>query len=64
MAKPEFQEAAEQLKDDPKIAFAAVDCTKHSSFCLTVGVSGYPTIKYYSYYNKETMDYSGGRKVT
>lgn len=62
MAKPEFQDAAEQLKDDPKMAFAAVDCTKHSSLCQTVGVSGYPTIKYYSYYNKENMDYSGGRK--
>lgn len=63
MAKPEFQLAAEELKDDVKIAFAAVDCTKHSSLCQAVGVSGYPTIKYYNYYNKEpSQDYSGGRK--
>ncbi|CAH1401957.1 unnamed protein product [Nezara viridula] len=63
MAKPEFQDAAEQVKDDPKMAFAAVDCTKHSSLCQTVGVTGYPTIKYYSYYNRESnIDYSGERK--
>lgn len=63
-AKPEFEEAADEVKDDPKMAFAAVDCTKHSSLCQTIGVSGYPTIKYFNYYNKEpSSDYSGGRKV-
>lgn len=63
MAKPEFQQAAEEMKDDIKTAFAALDCTKYSSVCQAVGVSGYPTIKYYNYYNKEpAQDYTGGRK--
>ena len=29
--------------------------------CKTFGVRGYPTFKYFSYYNKEQKDYDGGR---
>jgi hypothetical protein len=64
MAKPEFVAAAEELKDNLRVAFAAVDCTKHSSVCSVMNVSGYPTFKYFNYYNKQTnSDYNGGRKV-
>nr|CAD7440439.1 unnamed protein product [Timema bartmani] len=60
-AKPEFVAAAEEFKDDSKVEFAAVDCTLHSSVCSALEVKGYPTIKYFHYYNKETKNYSGGR---
>ncbi|XP_021941070.1 protein disulfide-isomerase A5 isoform X2 [Zootermopsis nevadensis] len=60
-AKPEFTAAAEHFKDDPKVKFAAVDCTKFSSICGAVDVKGYPTIKYFHYHNKETKSYNGGR---
>ncbi|KAL1132792.1 hypothetical protein AAG570_010744, partial [Ranatra chinensis] len=65
MAKPEFTAAAEESKDNLNVAFGAVDCTKHSSVCTAIGVTGYPTFKYYHYYNKDTAntEYSGGRKV-
>ncbi|XP_054712217.1 protein disulfide-isomerase A5-like [Uloborus diversus] len=59
-AKPEFQAAAEYFKDDPKVEFAALDCTAHSSVCSAYEVKGYPTIKYFSYYKVE-KPYEGGR---
>ncbi|KAI4458811.1 protein disulfide-isomerase c17h9.14c-related [Holotrichia oblita] len=59
-AKPEFSKAAEHFRDDPKVEFAAVDCTVHQSLCNSNDVKGYPTIKYFSYYKSEKQ-YSGGR---
>ncbi|KRT80104.1 Thioredoxin [Oryctes borbonicus] len=59
-AKPEFTKAAEHFKDDPKVEFAAVDCTVHQMLCNANDVKGYPTIKYFSYYKVEKQ-YSGGR---
>jgi protein disulfide-isomerase-like protein len=58
--KPEFVKAAEEFKDDSKVAFAAVDCTKHSAVCSAYEVRGYPTIKYFNYM-KASREYSGGR---
>lgn len=61
-AKPEFTAAAEVFKDDPKIEFAAIDCTAHSTVCSVYDVKGYPTIKLFQYLNKEPVqDYNGGR---
>ncbi|XP_065349668.1 protein disulfide-isomerase A5 [Cloeon dipterum] len=60
-AKPEFNTAAEKFKEDPKVEFAAVDCTAQQSVCSAYDVKGYPTIKYFSYLNKEKFDYAGGR---
>ncbi|KAJ9598381.1 hypothetical protein L9F63_010903 [Diploptera punctata] len=57
----EFTAAAEYFKDDPKVEFAAVDCTRFTSICKAVDVKGYPTIKYFHYYTKETKNYNGGR---
>ncbi|KAJ8977167.1 hypothetical protein NQ317_003107 [Molorchus minor] len=58
--KPEFTMAAETYKDDPKVEFAAVDCTTQSSVCSAYEVKGYPTMRYFSYY-KTTRIYNGGR---
>ncbi|KAJ8891320.1 hypothetical protein PR048_010836 [Dryococelus australis] len=60
-AKPDFAAAAEEFKDDTKVEFAAVDCTEHSSVCSAMEVKGYPTIKYFHYFNKESKPYNGGR---
>lgn len=62
-AKPEYTNAAEKFKDDPKVEFAAVDCTVHQGICSAYDVKGYPSIKYFSYLNKEKFDYTGGRTV-
>ncbi|XP_055641781.1 protein disulfide-isomerase A5 isoform X2 [Toxorhynchites rutilus septentrionalis] len=59
-AKPEFTSAAEHFKEDPKVALAAVDCTRHSGVCSAYEVRGYPTMKYFSYL-KTVREYSGGR---
>lgn len=56
--------AAETFKDDPKVEFAAVDCTTQQSLCSANDVKGYPTIKYFHYYSKVVKPYSGGRTVS
>lgn len=60
--KPEFIKAAEEVKDNLRMAFAALDCTKHQTLCSLYEVTGYPTFKYFHYYNKATDEYTGGRK--
>ncbi|XP_041987353.1 protein disulfide-isomerase A5 [Aricia agestis] len=60
--KPEFVKAAESFADELMVAFGAVDCTQHQDVCANYGVKGYPTIKYFSYYDKVVQDYNGGRK--
>lgn len=62
-AKPEFTKAADHFKEDPKVVFAAVDCTIHQSLCSSHDIKGYPTIKYFSYYSKVVKPYNGGRTV-
>lgn len=59
-AKPEFEKAAEQLQDDLQVAFAAVDCTVHTSLCNNYDVHGFPTLKYFSYL-KNITNYNGER---
>lgn len=61
--KPEFTKAADHFKDDPRKAFVAIDCTTRQPLCSVNEVSGYPTIKYFSYLNKAVKSYSGGRTV-
>ncbi|CAL1531199.1 unnamed protein product, partial [Lymnaea stagnalis] len=60
-AKPEFMAAADKFKDDPKVAFAAVDCTVQTGTCSTHDVKGYPTFKYFNY-GKNSQKYMGGRE--
>lgn len=62
--KPYYQEAAQVFEDEPQVTLAALDCTEHAEVCKFAGVSGYPTLKYYHYYNKGQADYNGGRTVS
>ena len=64
-AKPEYQAAAEQLKGDRKFLFAAVDCTKNAQLCHIQSVKGYPTTKYYNYFNMHlSEEYTGHRRTS
>ena len=60
-AKPEMTAAAAEFSEDPKVEVAAVDCTVDKSVCSAFEVSGFPTFKYFHYYNKEQKAYDGGR---
>ena len=61
-AKPEIAAAAAVFADNPQVEFAAVDCTLERSLCSYYDVSGYPTMKYFRYFNKEPVrEYDGGR---
>jgi len=60
-AKPEVTAAAADFAEDPKVEIAAVDCTTDKSVCSAFEVSGFPTFKYFHYYNKEQKTYEGGR---
>uniref|UniRef100_A0AAY4C144 Protein disulfide-isomerase A5 n=1 Tax=Denticeps clupeoides TaxID=299321 RepID=A0AAY4C144_9TELE len=59
---PHFTTAADIFKEDRKIAYAAVDCTKgqNGELCKQEGVEGYPTFNYYNY-GKFGDKYSGDR---
>uniref|UniRef100_A0A1A8FWA8 Protein disulfide-isomerase A5 n=2 Tax=Nothobranchius korthausae TaxID=1143690 RepID=A0A1A8FWA8_9TELE len=61
-AVPHFTTAAELFKEDRKIAYAAVDCTKgqNHELCKQEGVEGYPTFNYYNY-GKFVEKYNGDR---
>ena len=59
--KPHFTAAAAKLRDNSKVAFAGVDCTKHNPVCQTHGVQGFPTLKYFNY-GKLGSDYELGRE--
>lgn len=60
-AKPEMTAAAAHFAEDSKVEVAAVDCTTDNSVCSAFEVSGFPTFKYFHYYNKEQKSYDGGR---
>uniref|UniRef100_A0A1A9ZP08 Thioredoxin domain-containing protein n=1 Tax=Glossina pallidipes TaxID=7398 RepID=A0A1A9ZP08_GLOPL len=59
--RPEFNAAANAMREESRIVFAAVDCTRDTNVCSNQGVRGYPTLKYFSYL-KVKLDYHGGRK--
>jgi protein disulfide-isomerase-like protein len=60
-AKPEMTAAAAEFEEDTKVELAAVDCTTDKSVCSAFEVTGFPTFKYFHYYNKEQKPYDGGR---
>jgi hypothetical protein len=60
--EPHFANAADHFKEDPKVAFVAVDCTKSNPICEQHGVKGFPTIIYFSF-GKNSKPYEGGREL-
>jgi thioredoxin-like negative regulator of GroEL len=62
-ARPEFSKAASLFKDDPKVAFVAMDCMKYAEICKSYDVSSYPSVRYVSYL-KAVYDYTLPRKAS
>merc|ERR1719305_386802 len=58
--KPDWDKLMETYKDSKDVVIADVDCTAGGkSLCDSVGVRGYPTIKYGD--PNDLQDYKGGR---
>jgi len=62
MAKPLFTAAADMFAAEPKVAYAAVDCTVHEAACAQHDVKGFPTFVSFTY-GKNPMPYQGERTV-
>lgn len=57
---PEFAKAATSLKaTHPDIKLASMDCTVETETCKKMGVSGYPTVKFFM--NGSPIDFTGDR---
>merc|ERR1719273_803040 len=60
--KPAWDELMQEYKDHETTLIADVDCTAEGqSLCQSVGVRGYPTIKYGN--PADLTDYEGGRTI-
>lgn len=60
--KPAWDQLANSHKNSDIVSILDVDCTAAGqSLCQQVGVSGYPSIKYYLPGSKVAKDYQGGR---
>uniref|UniRef100_A0A8C2XPN2 Protein disulfide isomerase family A, member 5 n=1 Tax=Cyclopterus lumpus TaxID=8103 RepID=A0A8C2XPN2_CYCLU len=61
-AVPHFTAAAELFREDRKIVYSAVDCTRgqNHELCKQEGVEGYPTFNHYNY-GKLVGKYNGDR---
>ncbi|WWC87598.1 protein disulfide-isomerase domain [Kwoniella dendrophila CBS 6074] len=55
--RPTYEKLAQEMKG--KLNVLAVDCDQHNSFCRSVGIAGYPTIRMYHHDTK--TDYTGSR---
>ncbi|XP_063394414.1 protein disulfide-isomerase A5 [Cydia fagiglandana] len=60
--KPEFVKAAARFADELMVLFGAVDCTAEAKLCGEHSVRGYPTLKYFSHFDRRVQDYTGGRQ--
>ena len=60
--KPAWDQLMEEFKDSSSVVVGDVDCTVETDLCSDYGVSGYPTIKYFTAETDEKGDaYNGGR---
>eukprot|EP00250_Pteridium_aquilinum_P013379 c21307_g1_i1 orf=250-1365(+) len=60
---PEYEKLGSSFKKSKTVLIAKVDCDEHKSVCSKFGVTGFPTIKWFSKGSLEPKDYSGGRTV-
>jgi len=60
--KPAYDKLGAEYESSSSVVIGDVDCTVEQDLCSSKGVSGYPTIKYYtSETGKEGKDYNSGR---
>ncbi|KAJ9471372.1 Protein disulfide-isomerase-like protein EhSep2 [Diplonema papillatum] len=57
---PDWDKLSESV-DQAKVTIAKIDCTVEEEACKTYGVSGYPTLKYWTKDSKKPSDYESGR---
>ena len=58
--KPAWDSLMKEYDGHPSVLIGDVDCTVHNDLCSEAGVSGYPTIKYFTG-NPDGDAYEGGR---
>merc|ERR1719183_1113074 len=63
--KPAWDELGREYAGSANVVIADVDCTEDDAkdVCEKQGVSGYPTIKYWTKDSREGKDYQGGRDI-
>jgi len=59
--KPAWDQLGGEYESSSSVVIADVDCTVETDLCSDKGVSGYPTIKYYTPEHPDGESYSGGR---
>jgi|EP01047_Picozoa_sp_COSAG01_P036305 protein disulfide-isomerase A6 len=60
--KPAWDKLMEEFDSSSSVVVGDVDCTVETELCSDYGVSGYPTIKYFTPETDEKGDsYNGGR---
>jgi len=60
--KPAWDKLGDEYKSSKTVVIVDVDCTKEQDLCQKYGVSGYPTLKYFTGATAATGDaYNGGR---
>jgi protein disulfide-isomerase A6 len=60
--KPAWDQLSEEFAASSSVVIGDVDCTVETDLCSDYGVSGYPTIKYFTPETDEKGDaYNGGR---
>jgi len=57
--KPAWEQLGDEFAGSSSVLIGDVDCTVEKTLCETLGVSGYPTIKYWK--DGEVQAYQGGR---
>ncbi|KAL8171803.1 hypothetical protein V2J09_023607 [Rumex salicifolius] len=60
---PIYEKVAAAFKSEDEIVIANVDADKHRDLGEKFGVTGFPTLKFFSKNNKEGEDYEGGRDL-
>ncbi|XP_031571146.1 protein disulfide isomerase-like 2-2 [Actinia tenebrosa] len=58
---PVYEKVGKTFKNEPNCVIAKVDADSHRELGEKYGVSGFPTIKFFSKTNKDGEEYSGGR---
>ncbi|KAJ1417172.1 Thioredoxin-like superfamily [Sesbania bispinosa] len=58
---PEYEKLATSFKKTKSVLIGKVDCDEHKSICSKYGVSGYPTIQWFSKGSLEPKKYEGAR---
>eukprot|EP01059_Diplonema_ambulator_P009754 TRINITY_DN196_c0_g3_i2.p1 TRINITY_DN196_c0_g3~~TRINITY_DN196_c0_g3_i2.p1 ORF type:complete len:200 (+),score=85.21 TRINITY_DN196_c0_g3_i2:33-602(+) len=59
---PDWEKLGDEVNKD-KVIVAKIDCTEESEVCSKYGVSGYPTLKYWTKDATKPEDYNGGRSL-